>query len=89
MLSPFPRGTSPPRAAVPRIFSSPGPSGGGEWRGALKTTRGPAEFDALAFATLGIYGRRDQTDLETAMEAYARRLEQEQESEIVPPEADR
>jgi integrase len=38
--------------------------------------------------TLGIYGRRDQTDLEVAMEAYARWLEQQREVEIVPPEAD-
>jgi integrase/recombinase XerC len=38
--------------------------------------------------TLGIYGHRDQTDLETAMERYARWLEQQREDEIVPPEAD-
>jgi hypothetical protein len=37
----------------------------------------------------GIYGHRDQTDLETAMDAYARWLEQQREDEIVPPEADR
>jgi integrase len=36
--------------------------------------------------TLGIYGHRDQTDLETA---YASWLEQQRENEIVPPEADR
>ena len=39
--------------------------------------------------TLGIYGHRDQTDLETAMDAYATWLEQQRENEIVPPEADR
>ncbi len=39
--------------------------------------------------TLGIYGHRDQTDLETAMDAYASWLEQQRENEIVPPEADR
>jgi integrase len=39
--------------------------------------------------TLGIYGHRDQTDLETAMDAYANWLEQQRENEIVPPEADR
>ncbi|MGH3039525.1 MAG: tyrosine-type recombinase/integrase, partial [Gaiellaceae bacterium] len=38
--------------------------------------------------TLGIYGHRDQTDLEVAMEAYARWLEQEREDAIVPPDAD-
>jgi integrase/recombinase XerC len=38
--------------------------------------------------TLGIYGHRDQTDLEVAMEAYARWLEQQREDESVPPEAD-
>ena len=38
--------------------------------------------------TLSIYGHRDQSDLETAMEAYARWLEQQREEEIVPPEAD-
>jgi integrase len=38
--------------------------------------------------TLGIYGHRDQTDLEAAMEAYARWLEQQREDGIVPPEAD-
>jgi integrase/recombinase XerC len=38
--------------------------------------------------TLGIYGHRDQTDLEAAMDAYARWLEQQREDEIVPPEAD-
>jgi hypothetical protein len=39
--------------------------------------------------TLGIYGHRDQTDLETAMDAYASWREQQREDEIVPPEADR
>ncbi len=39
--------------------------------------------------TLGIYGHRDQSDLETAMDAYAIWLEQQRENEIVPPEADR
>jgi len=39
--------------------------------------------------TLGIYGHRDQTDLETAMDAYASWLEQQREDAIVPPEADR
>ncbi|HEX6763593.1 MAG TPA: site-specific integrase [Gaiellaceae bacterium] len=39
--------------------------------------------------TLGIYGHRDQTDLETAMDAYASWLEQQRENDIVPPEADR
>jgi hypothetical protein len=34
---------------------------------------------------LGIYGHRDQTDLETAMDAYAGWLEQQRENEIVPP----
>ncbi len=38
--------------------------------------------------TLGIYGHRDQTDLEVAMEAYASWLEQQREDTIVPPEAD-
>jgi integrase/recombinase XerC len=38
--------------------------------------------------TLGIYGHRDQTDLEVAMERYARWLEQQREDGIVPPEAD-
>jgi len=36
-----------------------------------------------------VAGNRDQTDLETAMDAYARWLEQQREDEIVPPEADR
>ena len=39
--------------------------------------------------TLGIYGHRNQTDLETAMDAYATWLEQQRQNEIVPPEADR
>jgi integrase len=39
--------------------------------------------------TLAIYGHQDQTDLEAAMEAYARWLEQQREGGIVPPEADR
>src|SRR3954454_1855264 len=39
--------------------------------------------------TLGIYGHRDQSDLEVAMDAYATWLEQHREDEIVPPEADR
>jgi integrase len=39
--------------------------------------------------TLGHLRHRDQTDLETAMNAYARWLEQERENENVPPEADR
>jgi hypothetical protein len=34
--------------------------------------------------TLGIYGRRDQTDLETAMDAYASWLEQ-QRTKSFPP----
>jgi integrase len=38
--------------------------------------------------TLGIYGHRDQTDLEAAMERYASWLEQQREDGIVPPEAD-
>jgi integrase len=38
--------------------------------------------------TLGIYGHRDQTDLEVAMERYARCLEQQRQDGIVPPEAD-
>jgi integrase/recombinase XerC len=38
--------------------------------------------------TLGIYGHRDQTDPEAAMEAYARWLEQQREDGIVPPQAD-
>jgi integrase len=38
--------------------------------------------------TLGIYGHQDQTDLEIAIERYARWLEQQQEDGIVPPEAD-
>jgi len=38
--------------------------------------------------TLGIYGHRDQSDLEVAMEAYASWLEQQREDSIVPPEAD-
>ena len=38
--------------------------------------------------TLGIYGHRDQTDLEVAMEAYASWLEQQRKEQIVPPEAD-
>jgi integrase len=38
--------------------------------------------------TLGIYGHQDQTDLEVAMEAYARWLEAQREHAIVPPEAD-
>jgi integrase len=38
--------------------------------------------------TLAIYGHRDQTDLQVAMEAYARWLEKQREDEIVPPEAD-
>jgi hypothetical protein len=38
--------------------------------------------------TLGIYGHRDQTDLEAAMERYARWLEQQREEQIVPPEGD-
>ena len=38
--------------------------------------------------TLAIYGHQDQTDVETAMEAYARWLEQQREDGIVPPEAD-
>jgi len=38
--------------------------------------------------TLGIDGHRDQTDLETAMDAYANWLEQQREDGIVPPEAD-
>jgi integrase len=38
--------------------------------------------------TLGIYGHRDQTDLEAATERYARWLEQRRENGIVPPEAD-
>ena len=38
--------------------------------------------------TLSIYGHRDQSDLETAMEAYALWLEQERQNEIVPPEWD-
>ncbi len=39
--------------------------------------------------TLAIYGHQDQTDLEAAMETYARWLEQQREDGIVPPEADR
>jgi len=35
--------------------------------------------------TLGIYGHRDQTDLESAMDAYASWLDQQRENEIVPP----
>ena len=35
-----------------------------------------------------MYGHRDQTDLEVAMEAYASWLEQQREEQIVPPEAD-
>jgi integrase len=38
--------------------------------------------------TLSIHGHRNQTDLEVAMEAYARWREQQLEDEIVPPEAD-
>ena len=38
--------------------------------------------------TLGIYGHRDASDLEIAMETYARWLEQQREDAIVPPEAD-
>jgi integrase len=38
--------------------------------------------------TLGIYGHRDQTDLETVMDPYAQWLEPERGNEIVPPEAD-
>jgi integrase/recombinase XerC len=38
--------------------------------------------------TLGIYGHRDQTDLEDAMERYARWLERQREDGIVPPETD-
>jgi hypothetical protein len=45
--------------------------------------------ELLLNTTLGIYDHRDQTDLETAMDAYASWLEQQREDEIVPPEADR
>ena len=38
--------------------------------------------------TLGIYGHRDQTALEVAMEAYAGWLDQQREEQIVPPETD-
>jgi integrase len=38
--------------------------------------------------TLGIYGHRDQTDLEVAMEAYAKWLEGQREDGSVPPEAE-
>jgi hypothetical protein len=38
--------------------------------------------------TLGIYGHRDQTDFEAAMERYASWLEEQREDRIVPPEAD-
>jgi hypothetical protein len=51
--------------------------------------RDESENHADLNTTLGIYGHRDQTDLETAMDAYATWLEQQRESEIVPPEADR
>lgn len=34
--------------------------------------------------TLGIYGHRDQADLEVAMEAYARWLEQQRERSMQP-----
>jgi integrase len=58
-----------------------------------RVARDRAASQALGHAdlktTLGIYGHRDQTDLETAMDAYASWLEQQGENEIVPPEADR
>ena len=38
--------------------------------------------------TLAIYGHQDQSDLEAAMDTYARWLEQQREDGIVPPEAD-
>ncbi len=38
--------------------------------------------------TLTTHGHRDQSDLETAMEPYARWLDAQREDVIVPPEAD-
>jgi hypothetical protein len=74
------RGPGAPRATRVSGLVSPSLSG---------TRRNPAWLHGVVNTTLGIYGHRDQTDLETAMEAYARCLEQERENGIVPPEADR
>ncbi|MGH3031968.1 MAG: hypothetical protein ACRDNE_14635 [Gaiellaceae bacterium] len=52
------------------------------------TPRSQALGHADLNTTLGIYGHRDQTDLEVAMESYARWLEQEREVAIAPPEVD-
>ena len=38
--------------------------------------------------TLGIYGHRDQTDLEVAMDAYAKWLEDQREDGSVPAEGE-
>jgi hypothetical protein len=48
-----------------------------------------AASESLGHADLttpGIYGHRDQTDLEVAMEAYAKWLEDQREDGSVPPE---
>ena len=47
-----------------------------------------ARLRAPRWRKLGISSHRDQADLETAMDAYARRLAQQREDEIVPSEAD-
>jgi integrase len=54
----------------------------------LRKAKASPRIDRLGHSdlstTLGIYGYRDDSDLETAMEAYARRLEDQAPS--VPPE---
>lgn len=56
----------------------------------LPATRSPPNPVAVAGIDAASQAlHRDQTDLEVAMEAYAKWLEQQLENEIVPPEADR
>jgi hypothetical protein len=71
---------------VPRPDRTASPSGGHE----DQDLEGVVQLDGLELGisdlstTLGIYGHRDDSDLETAMEAYAQWLEDEAPS--VPSE---